>query len=43
MLFAVVLWLSFVFVRAACRWPIAHMPKLAVMHAISWFGLLGNR
>ena len=26
---------------AACRWPIADMPKLAVIHAIL-FGIFGN-
>ena len=39
----VVLWFSFVFFRAGCKWPIAHMPKLAMMQTISWFVLLGNR
>ena len=38
----VVLLLCFVFVMAACRWPMADMPKLAVMQVIRLFGVFGS-
>jgi len=34
--------LCFMFLMAACRWPVADIPKLAVRQAIMVFDALGN-